>query len=135
MAARRADDRSPWLLQSFSRLVVGSCRIGFLGSALTTGIVTGQAVNDANRVKRQSPDQLLDNEILVAETKLKKAKARRGGCCSTSERTIEKLEARLQAAPDQGGRNTFDVVVPPGGERRPAASHRPDGSRRHRDGA
>ena len=91
-------------------------RIGFLGSALTTGIVTGQAVNDANRVKRQSPDQLLDNEILVAETKLKKAKARRGGCCGTSERTIEKLEARLaKLRLIKEDRNTFEVVVPPGG--------------------
>ena len=37
---------------------VGSMsRIGLLGSALTTGIVTGQAVNDANRVKRQNPGQ------------------------------------------------------------------------------
>ena len=26
-----------------------------------------QAVNDANRVNRQTPDQLLDNEILVAD--------------------------------------------------------------------
>ena len=91
-------------------------RIGFLGSALTTGIVTGQAVNDANRVKRQNPDQLLDNEILVAETKLKKAKARRGGCCGTSERTIEKLEARLaKLRLIKEDRNTFEVVVPPGG--------------------
>ena len=91
-------------------------RIGFLGSALTTGIVTGQAVNDANRVKRQNPEQLLDNEILVAETKLKKAKARRGGCCGTSERTIEKLEARLaKLRLIKEDRTTFDVVVPPGG--------------------
>ena len=91
-------------------------RIGFLGSALTTGIVTGQAVNDANRVKRQNPDQLLDNEILVAETKLKKAKARRGGCCGTSKRTIEKLEARLtKLCQIKEDRNTFEVVVPQGG--------------------
>ena len=73
-------------------------------------------MNDANRVKRQSPDQLLDNEILVAETKLKKAKARRGGCCGTSERTIEKLEVRLaKLRKIKEDRNTFDVVVPPGG--------------------
>ena len=73
-------------------------------------------MNDANRVKRQSPDQLLDNEILVAETKLKKAKARRGGCCGTSERTIEKLEARLtKLRLVKEDRTTFDVVVPPGG--------------------
>ena len=58
----------------------------------------------------------LDNEILVAETKLKKAKARRGGCCGTSERTIEKLEARLaKLRLIKEDRNTFDVVVPPGG--------------------
>ena len=50
------------------------------------------------------------------ETKLKKAKARRGGCCGTSERTIEKLEARLaKLRLIKEDRNTFDVVVPPGG--------------------
>ena len=67
-------------------------------------------------MKRQSPDQLLDNEILVAETKLKKAKARRGGGCGTSERTIEKLEARLaKLRLIKEDRNSFEVVVPPGG--------------------
>ena len=55
-------------------------------------------------------------KILVAETKLKKAKARRGGCCGTSERTIEKLEARLaKLRLIKEDRTTFDVVVPPGG--------------------
>ena len=34
-------------------------RLGFVGSIFTTGVVTGQAVNDANRVNRQTPDQLL----------------------------------------------------------------------------
>ena len=52
----------------------------------------------------------------MAETKLKKAKARRGGCCGTSERTIEKLEARLaKLRLIKEDRNTFEVVVPPGG--------------------
>ncbi len=54
--------------------------------------------------------------MVVAETKLKKAKARRGGCCGTSERTIEKLEARLaKLRLIKEDRNTFEVVVPPGG--------------------
>ena len=60
-------------------------RLGFVGSIFTTGVVTGQAVNDANRVNRQTSDQLLDNEILVAETKLKKAKASQGTCCGASD--------------------------------------------------
>ena len=52
----------------------------------------------------------------MAETKLKKARARRGGGCGTSERTIEKLEARLTKLRQiKEDRNTFDVVVPQGG--------------------
>ena len=66
-----------------------------------------------NDVERRA---VLLHEILVAETKLKKAKARRGGCCGTSERTIEKLEARLtKLCQIKEDRNTFEVVVPPGG--------------------
>ena len=91
-------------------------RLGFVGSIFTTGVVTGQAVNDANRVNRQTSDQLLDNEILVAETKLKKAKASRGRCCGASERTVARLEARLaKLRLVKEDRATFDVVVPPGG--------------------
>ena len=91
-------------------------RLGFVGSIFTTGVVTGQAVNDANRVNRQTSDQLLDNEILVAATKLKKAKASRGRCCGASERTVARLEARLaKLRLVKEDRATFDVVVPPGG--------------------
>ena len=91
-------------------------RLGFVGSIFTTGVVTGQAVNDANRVNRQTSDQLLDNEILVAETKLKKAKASRGRCCGASERTVARLEARLaKLRLVKEDRNTFEVVVPQGG--------------------
>ena len=91
-------------------------RLGFVGSIFTTGLVTGQAVNDANRVNRQTPDQLLDNELLVTETKLKKAKASRGRCCGASERQIARLEARLaKLRLVKEDRATFDVVVPPGG--------------------
>ena len=79
-----------------------------------------QAVNDADRVDRQSPDQLLDNEILVAETKLKKAKASQGTCCGASDRKVAQLEARLaKLRLVKDDRATFDVVVPPGG--RPGA--------------
>ena len=47
---------------------------------------------------------------------LKKAKARRGGCCGTSEQAIEKLEARLaKLRLIKEDRNTFEVVVSPGG--------------------
>ena len=52
--------------------------------------------NDADRVDRQSPEQLLDNEILVAETKLKKAKASQGTCCGASDRVAQR-EARNSA--------------------------------------
>ena len=91
-------------------------RLGFVGSIFTTGVVTGQAVNDANRVNRQTPDQLLDNELLVTETKLKKAKASRGRCCGASQRQIARLEARLaKLRLVKDDRATFDVVVPPGG--------------------
>ena len=91
-------------------------RLGFVGSIFTTGVVTGQAVNDANRVNRQTSDQLLDNEILVAETKLKKAKASRGRCCGASDRQVARLEARLaKLRLVKEDRATFDVVVPPGG--------------------
>ena len=75
-----------------------------------------QAVNDANRVNRQTPDQLLDNEILVAETKLKKAKASQGSCCGASDNQVARLEARLaKLRLVKEDRTTFDVVVPSGG--------------------
>ena len=112
-------------------------RLGFVGSIFTTGVVTGQAVNDANRVNRQTSDQLLDNEILVAETKLKKAKASRGRCCGASERTVARLEARLaKLRLVKEDRATFDVVVPPGGAcGRAPPSNGPNGPRRQRDRA
>ena len=58
----------------------------------------------------------MDNEILVAETKLKKAKASQGTCCGASDRQVAQLEARLaKLRLVKEDRTTFDVVVPPGG--------------------
>ena len=58
----------------------------------------------------------MDNEILVAETKLKKAKASQGTCCGASDRKVAQLEARLaKLRVVKDDRATFDVVVPPGG--------------------
>ena len=58
----------------------------------------------------------MDNEILVAETKLKKAKASQGTCCGASDNQVARLEARLaKLRLVKEDRATFDVVVPPGG--------------------
>jgi hypothetical protein len=107
--------------------LVKSTRTGTMALILGSLVNTYVAERDIDKVKRQGPDGLLDNEILVCETKLRKAKEARGkkscwccgggGCSSETarEKKIEKLEARLEKLLKvKEDRSTFDVVVPKG---------------------
>ena len=110
---RRDDHRSTWQARYVVAAYSEDCRVPPTHWSM---LHRHQAVNDADRVDRQSPGQLLDNEILVAETKLKKAKASQGSCCGASDRQVAQLEARLaKLRLVKDDRATFDVVVPPGG--------------------